>query len=64
MESPVSSKTDRVEVLDRDINQLRQQLSTLKTYLMNEPSAEMLNDFDSKVEEILAEAFGRTSTLL
>ncbi|MEE8125432.1 MAG: CBS domain-containing protein [Nitrospirales bacterium] len=64
MELQVSSKTDRVETLDRDINLLRQQLDTLKTYRMKEPSAETLHDFDSKVEEILAEAFGHTSSLL
>jgi CBS domain-containing protein len=59
-----SSKTDRVVTLDRDINRLRQQLDILKKYLMEEPSAAALNEFDSTTEDILADAFGSSSALL
>jgi CBS domain-containing protein len=64
MELQKSSKTDRVVTLDRDINRLRQQLDILKNYLMKEPSAASLNEFDSATEDILADAFGSSSALL
>lgn len=64
MELQKSSKTDRVGTLDRDINRLRQQLDVLKKYLMEEPSAASLNEFDSGTEDILIDAFGSSSPLL
>ena len=64
MESQVVTKTDRAESLDQDIHRLREQLDVLKKHLMNEPSAETLNDFDAKTEDMLAEFFGSSSPLL
>ena len=64
MELQKSSKTDRVGTLDRDINRLRQQLDVLKKYLMEEPSAASLNEFDSSTEDLLIDAFGSSSPLL
>ena len=64
MELQKSSKADRVGTLDRDINRLRQQLDIVKTYLIDEPSAAILNEFDSATEELLADAFGSSSPLL
>lgn len=64
MELQTSSKTDRVGTLDRDINRLRQQLDIVKKYLIDEPTAASLNEFDSDTEDILADAFGSSSPLL
>ncbi len=64
MESQAVTKTDRARSLDNDIRRLRQQLEILKKYLMNEPSAESLHQFDTETEDILLEAFGSSSSLL
>lgn len=64
MELQKSSKADRVGNLDRDISRLRQQLDIVKTYLTDEPSTAILNEFDSATEEILADVFGSSSPLL
>ncbi len=64
MELQTSSKADRVGTLDRDINRLRQQLDILKKYLLDEPSAASLNEFDAATEDILADVFGSSSPLL
>jgi CBS domain-containing protein len=64
MELQKSSKTDRVLSLDRDINRLRQQLESLKKFLADEPSTEVLHEFDSATEDIMVEAFGSSSPLL
>ncbi len=50
--------------MDRDINRLRQQLDIVKKYLIDEPTAASLNEFDSDTEDILADAFGSSSPLL
>ena len=64
MESKAVTKTVRAESLDQDIHRLREQLDALKKHLMNEPSAETLNDFDAMTEDLLAEFFGSSSPLL
>lgn len=64
MESQSATKTDRTQSLDQDIIRLRQQLDILKKHLMNEPSAEVLLEFDDATEDMLAEVFGKSSTLL
>ena len=58
------TKTDRVQSLDQDIQRLRQQLDSLKNHLMQEPSADILNEFDAVTEDLLAEVFGSSSSLL
>ena len=64
MESPSGIKTDRAQSLDQDINRLRQQLDILKKHLINEPSAEIIHEFDDATEGMLAGAFGHSSPLL
>jgi len=64
MDSQAVTKTDRALSLDKDIQRLRQQLDGLKKHLMTEPSAEILNEFDAKTEDLLSEAFGSSSPLL
>lgn len=61
---PKTSKTDRVGTLDQDITRIRQQLEIIKKFLTDEPSPASLNEFDSKTEDILADAFGSSSPLL
>lgn len=64
MELQKSLKTDRIQSLDRDIDRLRQQLEKVKQYLTDEPSAAVLNEFDSGTEDILIDVFGSASPLL
>lgn len=64
MESKEVTKAVRAESLDQDIHRLREQLDVLKKHLMNEPSAEILNDFDAMTEDMLAEFFGSSAPLL
>jgi CBS domain-containing protein len=64
MESQTATKPDRAQSLDQNISRLRQQLDALKKHLMNEPSAEILNEFDAVTEDMLAEIFGSSSPLL
>lgn len=64
MGSQKTSKTDRVGTLDQDITRIRQQLETLKKFLIDEPSTVALNEFDSATEDILADALGSSSPLL
>ena len=65
MESQAAvTKSDRAVSLDQDIARLRDQLDMLKKYLITEPSVEILNDFDSATEGMLAEVFGSSSPVL
>ncbi len=64
MSAQLATKPDRAKSLDQDIQRLRQQLEVLKTHLMNEPSAETLDQFDTVVEDILANVFGSSSSIL
>ena len=64
MASQKTSKTDRVGTLDQDITRIRQQLEMVKKFLIDEPSPESLNEFDSVTEDILADALGSSSPLL
>ena len=49
--------------LDQDINQFRQQLATLKTFLMNSATTS-IEEFDLATEELIAGVFGRSSANL
>jgi CBS domain-containing protein len=64
MKPQAVTKPDRAQSLDQDINRLRQQLEALKQHLMNEPSADVLNEFDAGTEDMLADIFGSSSPLL
>ena len=64
MDSQLATKPDRAQSLDQDIQRLRQQLDVLKKHLMNEPSAETLDQFDTVAEDLLADVFGSSSSIL
>ena len=64
MDSQLATKPDRAKSLDEDIQRLRQQLDVLKKHLMNEPSAETLDQFDTVAEDLLADVFGSSSSIL
>jgi len=64
MKSQAAVKPDRAQSLDQDIQRLRQQLDAIKKHIMNEPSADILDEFDAEAEEMLAEMFGNSSPLL
>ena len=64
MEIRTSSKSEREGALDKDITRLRQQLDVLKTFLLSEPSPEVLLGFDSAMEDLLEDVFGSSSPLL
>ena len=64
MKSQAAAKPERAHSLDQDIQRLRQQLDALKQHVMNEPSAEVLDEFDAIAEDMLAEIFGSSSSLL
>ncbi len=64
MKSKTETKPDRAQSLDQDISRLRKQLDALKKHLMNEPAPETLVEFDSMTEDILADVFGSSSSLL
>ena len=64
MESQSMTKADRTQSLDQDIHRVRQHLEELKKHLMNEPSPNVLNEFDAGTEDMLAEVFGSSSPLL
>ena len=57
------AKDEKVSTVDRNIDQLRKQLSILKDYLRTEPSAEILADFDAKTEEFIHEIMGSSSPM-
>ncbi len=64
MEAQATTRTDRAVSLDQDIQKLRKQLDIIRTFLQTEPSIEVLNEFDSTVEDILTETFGSSAPLL
>ncbi|MDH5587137.1 MAG: hypothetical protein OEZ05_10950, partial [Nitrospirota bacterium] len=64
MQTQPLTKPDRAQSLDQDIRRVRQQLDALKNHLMNEPAADVLNEFDAATEDMLADVFGSSSPLL
>lgn len=64
METRTSSKSEREGALDKDITRLRQQLDVLKSFLLSEPTPEVLLGFDSAMEDILEDVFGSSSPIL
>jgi hypothetical protein len=64
MDTRTTVKSDRAAALDKDIARLRQQLNVVKTFLLSEPSAEVLLGFDSSMEDLLEDIFGSSSPLL
>ena len=58
--NPTQSAT---ATLDQDIHQFREQLSTLKSFLMNSATTS-IEEFDLATEELIASVFGRSSANL
>ena len=54
---------EKVSTIDRNIDQLRKQLSMLKEYLRTEPSAEILAEFDARTEDYIHEIMGSSSPM-
>jgi len=50
--------------LDRDLERLREQLDTIKSYLVKAPLAGTLMDFDWETEDIIHRMFGSSSPLV
>lgn len=49
---------------DQDIARLREQTATLKKFIMGEPTASSIEEFDLATEELVADILGRSSTML
>lgn len=64
MEQTQTAKTDKASTVDRDIDRLRKELVTLRGYLMNEPSAEILVEFDVKTGDLISDIMGSASPML
>lgn len=64
MEKAQTAQAEQVSAIDRDIDRLRKQLLTLKEYLMKEPSAEVLVDFDAQTEEMVSDIMGSSSPMI
>ncbi len=58
------SPSEKEASLDRDLDQLREQLDTLKSYLVRQPLGQTLMDFDWETEEIIKKVFGNSSPML
>ena len=54
---------EKVSTVDRNIDQLRKQLSLLKEYLRAEPSPSALAEFDARTEEYISEIMGSSSPM-
>jgi CBS domain-containing protein len=64
MEKTQTAKTDKASTVDRDIDRLRKELLALRGYLMNEPSAEALIDFDAKMVDLISDIMGSASPMI
>lgn len=63
MTTTKDSVQSTIATLDQDIQQFRQQLAALKTFLMNSATTS-IEEFDLATEELIAAAFGRSSANL
>ena len=64
MDKSSTARTEKVSTIDRDIDQLRKQLTTLKGYLRTEPSPGVLVEFDAHTEDLIGEIMGSSSPML
>lgn len=63
MEKSGAAEVEKVSTIDRDIGNLRKQLSTLKGYLRTEPSTQTLGEFDARTEELISDIMGSSSPM-
>jgi len=64
MQQPHPTPSEKEASLNRDLNRLREQLDTLKSYLVRQPLEETLLDFDWETEDIIRRVFGSSSPLV
>ena len=64
MEKTQTAKTDKPSTVDRDIDRLRKELVTLRGYLMNEPSGEVLVEFDASTVDLISDIMGSASPMI
>ena len=61
MQQPHHTPSEKKASLDRDLERLRKQLDTLKSFLVKPPLKGTLMDFDCETEYIIYEVFGNAS---
>ena len=64
MEQPHHTPSENEAALDRDLERLRSQLDTLKSYLVRQPLEETLMDLDWETEYVIHAVFGSSSPLV
>ena len=64
MTKPIRPAQAKLDSLDRNIDRFRQQVASLKAFLMGSPSTISLEEFDLATEELIAEVLGNSSRLL
>jgi len=64
MQQPHYPPSEKKASLDRDLERLRKQLGTLKSFLVRQPLRGTLLDFDWETEYIIYEVFGNSSPLV
>lgn len=64
MTKRTNPRQDKASSLDHNIERLRQQLTTLKPFLVTEPSTSTLAEFDIATEELINEVFGSASPMV
>ncbi len=64
MQQPHHTPSEKEASLTRDLERLRKQLGTLKSFLVGQPSGPTLMDFDLATEEIIQGVFGSSSPMM
>ncbi len=64
MQPPHHAPSGKKASLDRDLERLRTQLDTLKSFLLRQPLPSFLMDFDWETEEIIREVLGNSSPMM
>lgn len=64
MEKTQTAMTEKASTIDQDIDRIRKELMTLRGYLMNEPSAEVLVEFDAKTVDLIIDIMGSSSPMI
>ena len=64
MDNTQTAMTEKASTIDQDIDRIRKELMTLRGYLMNEPSAEVLVEFDVKTVDLISDIMGSSSPMI
>ncbi len=64
MQQPHHTPSEKEASLDCDLERLRKQLDTLKSFLVRHPLRATLMDFDWETERIIQEVFGSSSPMM